>query len=132
MARASFSGRSSFLGYQYDISSAMKPPVGKLSPAKATLRINTWAQTGLLRLNFSQHAKERQFLREFVISDIVYLLKYGFVLDEPSMSEKSYGYYKYVIQGKVLSNLDRVAQGVVIPLAPARLLVVTVMWKDKK
>lgn len=61
-------------------------------PRVASEIINEMAKDPICDLSYTEHAKERIAERSLIISDILYVLKHGFVLDnpEPSTVEKLY------------------------------------------
>lgn len=84
------------------------------------------------RLSFvtTLHYKEQLLARGFIQSDVLYLLKNGFVYEPPRKSTDK-KLYKYAIQGKTPNSEGRFARLVVIPdFIGVTIKAVTIMWID--
>lgn len=104
---------------------------GKWSPAEATKRINECAQSPRLTIAWSGHAKEQLMDRELIMSDLVHLLRTGFVY-EPARQATREGFFKYDIEGTTPNSGKRTVKAVVIPNGDFNFKIVTVMWRDEK
>lgn len=104
---------------------------GKWTTAVATQRINAYAKDDRFELLQTKHVKRRLLKRELTTGDLRYLLRWGFVHEEPKEATQK-GYYKYKIEGPTPNSENRVLAAIVIPGAPCALKVVTIMWRDEK
>ena len=79
---------------------------------------------------YTKHAKQRLEERGILISDVIHVLAYGYVVGEPEQSTRA-GYFKYKVCGKSPNSGNREICLVVIPdTGKPAIKVVTVMWKD--
>lgn len=102
------------------------------TPAEATQRINRCAKSDELQLSWSVHAKERMRERGIIVSDILYLLKHGFVYEQAEPSTRE-GLFKYQVEGTTPNSNRRALRVVVIPDARAvQMKLVTIMWRDER
>jgi hypothetical protein len=70
--------------------------------------------------------------RDLVMGDVLYLLKNGFVYEEPEPSTNK-RFYKYCMESKTPNSRNRAVRVVVIPdQYRCELKIVTVMWVDEK
>ena len=70
-------------------------------------------------------------MRGIVVSDVLWILRNGFVREENLEESTVCGLYKYAIEGKSPNSSGRVIRIIVIPDAEeTHIKVVTVMWKD--
>jgi hypothetical protein len=100
------------------------------SPSKATEAIRQYAR-GEFALSYKLHAKERMEERGLVQSDIVHVLKNGFVYAD-AIPATPIGYFRYAIEGSAPNSGGRSLRVVVIPSqCRAEIKVVTVMWADE-
>jgi hypothetical protein len=99
--------------------------------ADATEIIRALASSQKLRLTYTQHARERLDERDLIISDVLYVLKNGFVYDDPQPSTQG-GLFKYRPQSRSPNSGGRTLKLVVVP-DPIQvwIKVVTVMWADE-
>lgn len=69
--------------------------------------------------------------RNIVISDVLFVLKWGFVLAEPEPSTRQ-GLYRYAIDSKTPNSDSRDMRLILVP-DPERTLIkiITVMWVDE-
>lgn len=104
----------------------MKDP---LPPAKATTHIRKIA-IGPCDFYWTAHAREQMADRDLTISDVLHVLKYGFVYEEGQPATKE-GFFKYGVESTSPNSGGRVVRIIVIPSTANGLKVVTVMWKDE-
>lgn len=98
-------------------------------PADATNEIRRLASSEIW-LTYSDHAKERMGERDLIVSDILHVLKFGFVHQEAERSTRP-GLYKYRMQSRTPNSGDREVGVVLIPdRHNAHIKIVTVMWID--
>jgi len=69
--------------------------------------------------------------RNLIMGDVRYVLRSGFVFDEPEEATKA-GYFKYRVEGTTPSSDGRTVRIVVIPDGGVELKIVTVMWRDER
>jgi hypothetical protein len=101
------------------------------SPAKATDRIRAMARQKRLSLSYKLHAGERLGERGIIASDLLYVLKFGFVLTEAAPATRA-GFYRYAIENKTPNSHSRDIRLIVIPDEKRCLIkIVTVMWADE-
>jgi hypothetical protein len=107
------------------------PCVGPWSKPDATERIRRYARDRALDLHFKRHALERLDERGITTSDVLHVLKMGFVLQEPEQSTNP-SLYRYRMESRSPNSNGRTVGVVVIP-NPSRpsIKVVTVMWIDE-
>lgn len=102
------------------------------TPAQATQRINACAKGDNLQLSWTVHVKERMRERGLIASDILYLLKTGFVHDQPEPSTRE-GFFKYRVEGTTPNSNRRAVRVVVIPdPSGCGIKLVTIMWRDER
>lgn len=100
------------------------------SAGDATDTIRAIANSDCLSLITTRHAREQATERNLIMSDVLYVLKSGFVYDEPNESTRP-GCYKYGIQSRSPNSGSRTVRLIAIPDANRCLIkVVTVMWVD--
>ena len=101
------------------------------SPADATEIIRNIAK-GHGQVAFTRHASKRMQERGLIMGDVLYVLRNGFVHDDPVACEKTKGFFKYAIESTTPNSNSRTVRVIVIPDASkgGALKVVTVMWKD--
>lgn len=103
------------------------PP--KWKPAEATHKINECAKNDpTIALTF--HAKEQMSDRGLIMGDVMHLLKWGFVYEEPEDATRDH--FKYRVEGTTPNSDGRTVRSVVIPSGDCHLKIVTVMWRDEK
>ena len=101
------------------------------TPADATDAIRKIGCDPRLSLAYKVHATQRMAERGITISDILWLLKRGFVHQEATPATQK-GRYKYVIEGPTPNSEGRTMAAVVIPVPPTQTIkVVTVFWVDE-
>jgi len=104
---------------------------GSWTPAEATRKINECADSPGLQLSWTIHAEERLAERDLLTGDIIYLLKRGFVYEEPETATRE-GFFKYRVEGTTPNSDGRTVRAVVIPSGGCAIKIVTVMWRDEK
>lgn len=101
------------------------------SAADATLLINEIARDRTCDLAITKHARERMKERDLIISDLLFVLKNGFVYDGAQESTVA-GLYKYGVEGQSPNSGSRVLKVVAIPDEKScGLKIVTFMWRDE-
>jgi hypothetical protein len=109
------------------ISAVKRPQPWK--PADATDAIRSIA-LGAFDFVLTVHAKEHMADRNLITSDVLHILKNGFVYEQPVNATQP-NCFKYQIESATPEG-PRVVRVVVIPgVSPLMLKVVTVMWKDE-
>jgi hypothetical protein len=108
--------------------------MGKQQPwgtGDATETIRQIARSSGFRITYTGHAKEQMQERDLIVSDVIYILKNGFVYDEAQTSTQL-GLFKYVIESRSPNSGNRSVRIVTIP-DPQNcwIKIVTVMWADK-
>ncbi len=99
-------------------------------PSDATKIINQVAKELLCEFSYTQHAKERMDERNLIISDVLFVLRGGYVYAEPEESTID-GFYKYQIEGKSPNSGARSLRVVAVPdPSQCQIKVITIMWKD--
>ncbi len=101
------------------------------NPAEATEKLREMAGHPAFSLAYKTHATKRIAERGIIVSDLLYLLRNGFVL-LPAVAATQVGYFKYTMQSVTPNSEGRIIQMIVIPnYENCSLKVVTVMWKDE-
>lgn len=101
------------------------------SPADATKYINSITKHGIAELDYTEHCKERMEQRGIVVRDILYILKTGFVYEEPESATRE-GLYKYKVEGDSLSCEGRVLRIIaIVDEGREEIKIVTVMFVDE-
>ncbi|MGI9491057.1 MAG: DUF4258 domain-containing protein [Geminicoccaceae bacterium] len=100
------------------------------SPAKATDEIRAKAKDPSFQLVWTKHARDQMEERSLIMSDVLHLLKCGFVYEEGSPSTRP-GCYKYKMEYVTPNSQGRTVCAVVIPDQSCLVKIVTVMWKDE-
>ena len=109
---------------------AYSPMPEPWEPAVATRAINHLANRMETRLVMKRHATEREDLRDIIMSDVLYVLKTGFVYRDPEEATRQ-GFYKYLIEGRSPNSGNRALRICLIPDEKnAGIKVLTVMWVD--
>ncbi len=102
------------------------------SPAEATDFIREMAAHIEMSLAFKRHAKEQMDARSIVMGDILYVLKNGFVYDDPLMAKLS-GYFRYATECVSPNSGSRKIRLIVIPdYKNCTIKLITVMWVDEQ
>jgi hypothetical protein len=101
------------------------------SPADATSCLNTLGRSPDLDLHLTRHALDQMADRDLIQSDVLAVLRRGFVYEAPVPSTRN-GLYKYKIQTRSPNSGAREVRLVVVPdLAHCAVKVVTAMWVDE-
>lgn len=101
------------------------------APADATIVINGLAKNKKCDLAFTKHAGERMAERGLIMSDLLFVLKNGFVYDEAQESTVN-GFFKYQVESQSPNSGARVLRVVTIPdYKTCGLKIVTFMWRDE-
>lgn len=101
------------------------------NPADATKYINLLAKRGVAVLHYTKHCKERMAERGIIVRDILYVLKIGFVYEEPESASRD-GFYKYKIEGDSLSSENRVLRIIaIVDERKEEIKIVTAMFVDE-
>lgn len=99
--------------------------------SKAADEIRAIARSPKLTISYTKHARDRILERGLIISDVLHVLKSGFVHTEPSPSTRQ-GYKKYAIECRCPNGGNRSIRVIVIPDKNACFLkIATVMWADE-
>ncbi len=70
-------------------------------------------------------------MRGLISSDVLWVLRNGFVREPPESESTVRGLYKYVIEGRAPNSERRTIRVVVVPdTKPNHIKIITVMWKD--
>lgn len=101
------------------------------SPAEATRIIRDLARSSKMQLTYTQHARARLLDRDLTMSDVLWVLKEGFIHRAPETSTQP-GLFKYHPESRSPNSGNRSVRVVVIP-DPTRswMKIVTVMWVDE-
>lgn len=101
-------------------------------PGVATQRINAIARNQQCVLALKVHAKDRLAQRGLLMSDLLFVLRNGYVYEEPEESTLA-GFYKYRIESQSPNSGARFLRAVVVPDGKAcQIKVITIMWRDEK
>lgn len=101
-------------------------------PAYATTAIRKISRHPDLSLAYKVHATQRLVERGLLTSDILYLLKNGFVLVDAELATRP-EYFRYVVTSTTPNSGGREIGAVVIPDASRLTIkVVTVYWVDEE
>jgi Domain of unknown function (DUF4258) len=102
------------------------------SAKEATDEIRKIARSKHLSLSYKIHARERLSERSLILSDVLFVLKYGFVYDNPIPSTRL-GFNRYKMVSQSPNSGNRSIGVVVIPdKKSCTLKIITVMWVDEK
>jgi hypothetical protein len=100
------------------------------SPKDATDALRAIAKSECLSLVLTTHAREQMSERKLILSDVLYVLKFGFVYDEAQQSTQQCC-FKYRIESRSPNSGSRTIRVVALPDASRGMIkVVTVMWVD--
>lgn len=99
---------------------------------EATDEIRAIARSKRLKISYKLHAVERLAERDLIMSDVLYVLKNGFVYLDPEPSTRP-GYNKYCMECRSPNSGARSVRVVVIPdKTQCWLKIISVMWVDEK
>ncbi|WP_366942586.1 DUF4258 domain-containing protein [uncultured Tateyamaria sp.] len=102
------------------------------SPADATTFINKIALNKTCDVAITAHAKERMNERSLIMSDVLFVLKNGYVYEEPEPSTLD-SFFKYKVESQSPNSGTRTLRVVAIPDEKScQLKIVTIMWRDEK
>jgi hypothetical protein len=104
---------------------------GPWTAANATRVINACAARADLQISRTVHARSQMADRDLIMSDLLHLLKRGFVYDEPVPASRA-GFFRYAVEGTTPNSEGRSVRAIVIPDGVKELKIVTVMWRDEK
>lgn len=101
------------------------------SQADATKYVQEIAQHPAFSLAYKLHAKERLAERNLITSDVLHVLKHGFVYKD-AVAARAGGHFKYEIEGSSPNSGSRSIRLVAIPdYALIKIKLITVMWVDE-
>ncbi|MFJ6323836.1 MULTISPECIES: DUF4258 domain-containing protein [unclassified Rhizobium] len=84
-----------------------------------------------MTVSYKLHAKERMAERDLIASDVLYVLKNGFVY-QPAVPATRPDLYRYRMECKTPNSGNRVVGVAVIPSVSGCLLkIISVMWIDE-
>ena len=99
-------------------------------PSDATDFVRRLAIDQNLTLDLTNHARDQMNNRDLIISDVLHVLKYGFILEDPDKATQP-GCFKYRMEASTPAG-SRGVRVVAIPwVTPVEIKVVTVMWRDE-
>lgn len=99
-------------------------------PADATDAIRTLVKADEFTLDLSRHARDQMFERGLIVSDLLHVLKFGFVYEEP-VPATTKGCFKYKVESTTPEG-NRVVRLIAIPrVKPPEIKIATVMWRDE-
>jgi hypothetical protein len=99
-------------------------------PADATDAIRSIAKDGELTLDLTSHARDQMRQRDLIAGDLLHVLKYGFVYENPEPAKQN-GCFKYKVESTSPAG-SRVVRVVAIPWSsPPEIKIVTAMWRDE-
>jgi hypothetical protein len=102
------------------------------TPADATDSIRRMSLDESLTVIWTRHALDQMSDRELFTGDVLYILKQGFVLDDPLVSTRP-GFYKYSMVSRSPNSGSRTVRVVAIPDSERfQMKIVTVMWADER
>lgn len=111
-----------------DLTNAPKEP---WNATDATRILNQLSKDPRLNLAYKLHAQERLQERNIIMSDVLRVLKTGFVLKQPVEATQA-GRFKYEIEGKSPNSDGRSIRLIAIPCVQSiTIKLVTVMWVDE-
>lgn len=109
----------------------MKVPAQPWTPAVATLTINAIARNPQFSLSYAKHVRDRLGERGLLMSDLLHVLKTGFVYKEGQPSTLA-NFFKYQIEAQSPNSGSRYLRVVVIPDETSLLIkAITIMWRDE-
>jgi hypothetical protein len=83
-----------------------------------------------MMLDLTGHAREQMRERDLIVSDVLHVLKHGFVYEDAVPATQK-GHFKYKIETTSPVG-SRVVRIVAIPwVNPPEIKIVTVMWRDE-
>lgn len=101
-------------------------------PGRATDRIREIARDDGCSITFTMHASKRIEERGLIMSDVLWVLREGFVQD-PAEESTVKGLCKYAVRGRPPNSQGRVIRVIAIPSAMDNgIKIVTVMWESRQ
>lgn len=101
------------------------------NPRDATLKINSIAKNLNCDFAFAKHVTDRLRERGLIMSDLMFVLKQGFVYENPEPSTVQ-GLYKYKVEGRSPNSGSRFLRVVVVPDEKScQIKSITIMWRDE-
>jgi len=96
----------------------------------ATSIINRIAKNPLCEFSYTLHARDRMDERNLIVSDLLYVLRNGYVYDEPETSSID-GFYKYCVEGQSPNSGARYLRVIAVPDPnECQIKAITIMWRD--
>lgn len=111
----------------------MADPSQPWKPADATRIINRIVRDLSCKFSITKHARERLDERNLIMSDLLYVLKNGYVYTHPTEEDQSTirGFYKYSVEGQSPNSDSRTLRVVAVPDSKScQIKVITIMWRD--
>lgn len=100
-------------------------------PAKATAYLNEIAKEKQCDFAYTVHARERLNGRNLLVSDVLFVLRHGYVYEDPEPSTLN-GFYKYKIESQSPNSGARFLRVVAVPdRKSCQIKVITIMWRDE-
>ncbi|WGU40347.1 hypothetical protein [Phenylobacterium sp. NIBR 498073] len=103
---------------------------GQWSTGKATQEINACAKSASLNITFVKPVKDRLRERGLIMGDALYVLRRGFVLEDPGTTTRP-GFFKYLIEATTPNSEGRTVGILVIPDGCCMLKLTDVKWRDE-
>ena len=101
------------------------------APAEATVQIRKIGSDRHLTITYTGHARDQMLDRDLLISDVLYVLKNGFVYSVATAATQS-GLWKYLVETRTPNSGNRIVRVVAIPdKSKIWIKIVTVMWVDE-
>lgn len=101
------------------------------NPAQATERLRAMARNEVFLLSYKEHAKDQLSERGLIMGDALYLLRNGFVYENPKPATRR-GFYKYNMESRTPNSGQRDIRITVIPdHNQCEAKIITVMWADE-
>lgn len=102
------------------------------TPRDATLVINEIARNPQCDFAYTKHVSDRLNERDLIMSDLFFVLRNGFVYENPAESTIK-GFYKYKIESQSPNSGARFLRVVVVPdMMSCQLKSITIMWRDER
>lgn len=106
--------------------------IGPWDKKTATNSIRKMAKSREFGIHYKLHACDRLTERNLVMSDVLFVLRNGFVHTNAVKSTRE-GYHKYAMECRSPNSGGREVRVIVIPDSKTcKLKIVTVMWVDEK
>jgi hypothetical protein len=101
-------------------------------PADATLTINQVASDPKCTVPLTGHARDQMLARGLIMSDVLFVLRNGFVYEDPVESTVA-GLFKYRVESRSPNSGRRTVRVVAVPEpVSCQIKIITVMWRDEK